>query len=94
MPYTEQQRREIYAAYEDLPIPFDGADLNYLFCRLLARFTERHGLCYSVIAQARDASSGSLHEYNRIVADPYEEGKRKSNGCVWGVLAHDHEYSA
>mgnify|MGYP001572810872 CR=1 FL=1 len=90
MPYTEQQCRELYGGYEDLPTPADGADLNYVICRLLARFTQRHGLRYNVIAQARDAASGALHEYNRVVADPYEEGKRQLNGCVWGVLAHDY----
>ncbi len=90
MPYTEQERREVLAGYENLPVPLTGADLNFLFCRLLARFTIRHGLHYDVIAAARDASSGSLHEYNRVVADPYEEEKRQKNGCVWGPLAHDY----
>ena len=89
MPYIEDVHRSRYEPYETTPIPTNGAHLNYVICRLIARFTERHGLHYSVIAEVRDALDGAKTEYNECVANPYEVTKREENGDVWGSLAND-----
>lgn len=86
MPYIEEGRRARYDIYELQP-PETGGDLNYVISRLLARFTEYHGLSYDTIAKARDAASGALDEYNRCVAHPYEELARQRNGDIWEILA-------
>ena len=85
MPYIAPERRTKYVRYEQSP-PETGGDLNYVISRLLARFTEYHGLSYTTIAQARDAASGALDEYNRCVAHVYEEQARQKNGDIWGIL--------
>lgn len=66
--------------------PDTGAELNYIIARLLARFTEYHGLSYNTITEVRGAVRGSLGEYERLVAEPYEEKKRHIQGDIWGSL--------
>lgn len=85
MPYVAPERRPQYDRYEQMP-PENGGDLNYVICRLVARYTEYHGLKYDVIASVRDALGGALNEYNVRVADPYERKKESENGTVWGSL--------
>ena len=85
MPYIHSELRECVEDYELMP-PEDGATLNYVVCRLVARFVEYHGLRYSVISQARDALNGANNEFERCVVGPYEQRKRRENGDVWGLL--------
>lgn len=85
MPYISRDLRQKYECYELMP-PDSGGELNYVISRLIARYTEYHNLSYDTITQVRGALSGSLGEYNRLVAYPYEDSKRIENGCVWGPL--------
>ena len=66
--------------------PETGGDLNYVISRLITRYVEYHGLSYDVITEVRGATEGSFHEFQRCVADNYEESKRSKNGDVWGSL--------
>lgn len=88
MPYIDPKWRKAYAKYELQP-PDNGGELNYVISRLIARYTEYHGLSYNVITQVRGALLGSMHEFDRLVADPYEDKKRADNGDVWGSLTDD-----
>lgn len=85
VPYIAKDRRERYANYEQMP-PETGGDLNYVVSRIVARYTEYHGLSYGTITEVRGALMGALDEYNRLVAHPYEDVKRDLNGDVWGIL--------
>ena len=86
MPYIDRASRLHYYEYEDAPIPDSGGELSYVLARIVARFADHHTLCYAVIADIRDALSGTLNEFNICVADPYEADKRGTNGDVWGPL--------
>ena len=86
MPYISPTRRLRYDDYENLQLPENGGDLSYVISRLIARYTEGHELRYDTIAEVRSALVGALGEYDRVVADPYEDRKRKDNGDIWGTL--------
>ena len=85
MPYILPVERTLLEIYELKP-PETGGQLNYIISRLIARYTEYHKLRYDVITEVRGAVLGALHEYERLVADPYENSKREENGDVWGTL--------
>ena len=85
VPYIDQGRRPQYSIY-DLQPPENGADLNYVLCRLLSRFTSYRGLSYRTIEEVTTAMTGALNEFNRLVAWPYEDKKRQMNGDVWDEI--------
>ena len=86
MPYISRTRRSLYDNYEMHP-PDTAGDLNYVVSRLIARYTEYRGLSYTTITEVRGALMGAMHEYDRLIADPYEDQKMTDNGSVWGKLA-------
>ena len=64
--------------------PLNGAELNYVLCRLANDFlTTVGGVSYETITAIRGAFVGALEEFERVIAGPYEEIKRKQNGDVW-----------
>ena len=86
MPYIHPAKRSLYDGYETQIVPEGGGDLNYVIARLLCRYTEFYGLSYNTITEVRGACLGAWHEYERCVADKYEEQKREGSGDVWGSL--------
>lgn len=85
MPYIPQERRERLERFNVMP-PDSGADLCYVISNLVASYTEYRGLNYGIITEVRGALAGTLDEYNRLVAHPYEDKKRDENGDIWGIL--------
>jgi hypothetical protein len=86
VPYIEPDLRKSLDCYELQP-PNTGAELNYIVCRLLTRFTEFKGLRYATLAEATSAVQGALDEFKRVVVGPYEENKRQTSEHIWGLLA-------
>ena len=84
-PYTVDELRDECAAYELMP-PDDVGSLTFIVARLMTRYCEYHGLNYDTITEIRGALLGTYSEFDRCVAGPYEQYKRRLNGDVWGSL--------
>ena len=86
MPYILEEERELCDSYELMP-PETSAQLCYILCRLLTRYTEYQGMGYSTFGEIRNAVYGAMDEYKNVVIDPYERNKRHQNKPeIWGEL--------
>lgn len=86
MPYIpEKNRINLLTAR-----PADTAgELNYIFTAAIVKYLARHGTSYRTINDAIGALEGAKAEFYRRVAAPYEEGKIKENGDVYGPDPED-----
>lgn len=85
MPAIPPYERDQYDKYELAP-PENKADLTYVMCRLVSRYVSYHGLRFDSISDVRSALGTTLHEFIRLVADPYEDKKYEMNGPVFQEL--------
>jgi hypothetical protein len=91
MPYIFQDDRQQYDA--DLDALDEGLDeygyvsghVTYVLYKLMARWFEKQP-SYSTICKIRGCLIGTLAEFDRRIAAPYEDKKIKENGDV--DLAH------
>ena len=87
MPYIKQEDRELYdERLDDLcfALEEDGYDpgaVTYVMYKLVARWFE-HNPKYKSIALIRGVLLGTISEFDRRIAAPYEDEKIKENGDV------------
>lgn len=60
--------------------PDDVAELTYVLSRIVWNYWQRGGKRFARIADVRASLSSTLHEFNRQIADPYEDAKIAQNG--------------
>ena len=88
MPYIKQERRARYdyvisnilSFLQEMPEEDRDGELNYLISVLLKRAYKP--LAYKRINRAMGLLECIKQEYYRVVAGPYEEEKRKTQGDV------------
>lgn len=82
MPYLEQSVKK------SLDIQLTGATvpghLNYLFTKEILGYINRQGLSYQTINDVIGALECCKLEFYARIARPYENGKIKTNGDVYG----------
>ena len=81
MPYITKDQREALKTRQ----PLSAGELNYAMCMLAVEYVKAKGLSYQTISDVLGAFHGGCAEFYRVVAIPYEQGKRAVNGDVWGV---------
>jgi len=81
MPYITKDQREALKTRQ----PLSAGELNYAMCMLAVEYVKAKGLSYQAISDVLGAFNGGCAEFYRVVAIPYEQGKRAVNGDVWGV---------
>lgn len=88
MPYIKQGKRQNYDALINelsymLKVYGDNTcgDVTYVLYKLVAQVFEDYP-CYQRIAEVRAALIGTLSEFDRRYAFPYEDQKIKENGDV------------
>lgn len=62
--------------------PPKPGELNYIITTLIHQFIKRKGLCYQTLNDVLGVLSGVDLELKRCVIAPYENKKRKENGCI------------
>jgi len=67
--------------------PHDGAELNYVICRLADAFIHDHGLSYHVLEEVIGALECAKQEIVRRIIGPYEALKMEQNGDVFAHTA-------
>lgn len=81
MPYLSSGVRR--AALEPQMRPQDGAELNYVICRLIDRYIADAGLRYPTLQAIDGALDLAKAEFQRRVVEPYEQMKLFDNGEVF-----------
>ena len=56
------------------------AELNFVIARLLTQYLQDNGTNYQNISDAKAAATDCAAEFQRLVIDPYEDGKIAVNG--------------
>jgi len=81
MPYILQDERP---ALDRSPVgyvlPKDVGELTYVLSRIVWDYWRRGNGRFAQIADVRASLSSTLHEFNRQIADPYEDAKIAQNG--------------
>lgn len=60
--------------------PANAAELTYVLCRIAWNYWTRSDGRFQQIADVRAALESTLHEFNRQIADPYEDLAILRNG--------------
>jgi len=81
MPYITPDQREALKTRQ----PLNAGELNYAMCMLAVEYVRAKGLSYQTISDINSAFDIGRDEFKRWVRDPYEAGKRESNGDIWNV---------
>ena len=82
MPYISLERREWLTPRADGMAASSG-ELNFQITMVLRAYLENHGLNYAVINDIVGACDGAKAEFQRRIADPYEDQAIKRNGDVY-----------
>lgn len=84
MPYIagELRRAELNRADTGKPFPANAGELTFVLTKIINAYWKR-GKRFQQIAEIRGALESTLHEFNRRVADPYEDKKMQENGDVF-----------
>lgn len=78
MPYVPPARARALDAGGTL---LRSGDLAYVLSREIARYFEERELDYQGIADVRGAVAAALNEFERRVAEPYEQSKINQGGA-------------
>ena len=78
MPYIAQGLRKTAER-----TPLNEGELNFAVTRLLLDYLDRRGLSYATLNECVGALECCKCEFVRRVVNPYEEGKRATNGDVF-----------
>lgn len=84
MPYIDKAERralQLDSIAEEITSP---GMLNYAITRLADQYLRRDPLSYTRINEIMGVLACAQQEFYRRVATPYEEGKLKANGDVYG----------
>lgn len=66
-------------------MPADAGELNYLITRIIDTYIQVKGLNYSNLNEVIGVVECVKQEYYRRIAIPYEDGKIRDNGDVYGL---------
>jgi predicted phage tail protein len=92
MPYVPKARAASLAAGNRMLVP---GDLAFILSEEVARYCRAHQLNFQTISDVRGAVAAALNEFERRVAEPYEEGKRLNGADPYHELsASAHEAAA
>jgi hypothetical protein len=81
MPYIPQDERPgLDRSPVGYVLPKDVGELTYVLSRIVWDYWRRGNGRFAQIADVRAALSSTLHEFNRQIADPYEDEKIRQNG--------------
>ena len=80
MPYITQERRD---AIDNLEIPRDAGELNYLLTSICFEYIVNRTRNYQAINDVVGALEGCKLEFYRRLAAPYEDRKIIENGDVY-----------
>ncbi|MDE2107521.1 MAG: hypothetical protein KGL39_60570, partial [Patescibacteria group bacterium] len=82
MPYIRQEQRDALLAGDRAQSP---GELTYVLTVFMHDYVKRHGLRFETLNAVVGAVESAKREFQRMVVDPYEEGKRLANGSI-GIL--------
>lgn len=83
MPYITQERRNsLYSEYEEIKVPENCGDLNYVICRLIDRYIGESPN-YAKLNEVCGVLTVVIQELSARVLRPYENVKCHLNGDVW-----------
>lgn len=82
MPYLAQGRGPLDRPPVKDVAPSDAAELTYVLCRIVWNYWRRSNQRFARIADVRAALESTLHEFNRRIADPFEDEALKKNGDI------------
>jgi hypothetical protein len=86
MPYIKKDRREEFdKALEQLPLPQNTGELNYVFTKLCIQYfnLKPDGKNYQTINDISGALHCAADEFYRKIAAKYEDKKIDENGDVY-----------
>lgn len=85
MPYVTQLRRQDLDNRCAVIVREDtSGDLNYIITTLIRDYLDEKGKSYQTINEIIGVLECAKLEFYRRVASPYEDGKRLTNGDVYG----------
>ena len=83
MPYiTLQDRSKFEKTLDDLPVPENAGELNFLVTRICHEYLKSKGLKYENVNSVVGALECCKFELYRRIAAPYEDTKIIQNGDV------------
>jgi hypothetical protein len=84
MPYIRQEdRRKFEDAINNLQLPADAGELNYLLTYICDAYLQQKGKRYTNLNEVIGVLECAKQEFYRRVAAPYEDGKISENGDVY-----------
>lgn len=83
MPYIKPELREVWdVAILSLAYVSSTGDLNYIITKICHQYIQSFGLEYKSINEVIGVLECAKLELYRMIAAPYEDGKRKETGSI------------